>query len=182
MELEGKVAIVTGASRGTGAAITRRFVECGAHVFFGDIRHPEGEALAEELATRTNAAIDSLNARPPRASVGPDTCGWCSVRHLCDAYWAELPSSGSEFRDIEVRVRGRHGPRSWDAEAQVASGVAAGAPLLLRESAPPPVPLRAGAGLRILNAHVHCPEPDPTESLPPVPIVTMGKWSECFEL
>ena len=49
MNLEGKVAIVTGASRGTGAAITRRFVECGAHVFFGDVRHPEGEALAEEL-------------------------------------------------------------------------------------------------------------------------------------
>lgn len=49
MKLEGKVAIVTGAARGTGAAIARRFIECGARVFLGDIRHEEGAQLVESL-------------------------------------------------------------------------------------------------------------------------------------
>lgn len=47
--LEGKVAIVTGAARGTGAAVARRFVEEGARVVLGDVRDEAGEALAKEL-------------------------------------------------------------------------------------------------------------------------------------
>jgi 3alpha(or 20beta)-hydroxysteroid dehydrogenase len=47
--LEGKVAIVTGASRGTGAAIARRFVDEGARVLLGDILDEPGRALAAEL-------------------------------------------------------------------------------------------------------------------------------------
>ncbi len=47
--LEGKVAIVTGASRGTGAAIARRFVAEGARVLLGDILDEKGRALAAEL-------------------------------------------------------------------------------------------------------------------------------------
>jgi 3alpha(or 20beta)-hydroxysteroid dehydrogenase len=47
--LEGKVAIVTGASRGTGAAIARRFVAEGARVLMGDVLDEPGRALAAEL-------------------------------------------------------------------------------------------------------------------------------------
>jgi len=47
--LEGKIAIVTGAARGAGAAIARRFVAEGAHVALGDVRHEQGRALAKEL-------------------------------------------------------------------------------------------------------------------------------------
>jgi 3alpha(or 20beta)-hydroxysteroid dehydrogenase len=47
--LAGKVAIITGAARGTGEAIARRFVAEGARVWLGDLLHERGERLAAEL-------------------------------------------------------------------------------------------------------------------------------------
>jgi 3alpha(or 20beta)-hydroxysteroid dehydrogenase len=47
--LANKVVIVTGGSRGMGAAISRLFVEEGARVVIGDVLEAEGEALAREL-------------------------------------------------------------------------------------------------------------------------------------
>jgi 3alpha(or 20beta)-hydroxysteroid dehydrogenase len=47
--LSGKVAIVTGAARGTGAAIARCFVEQGARVVLGDVQHETGAQAAKEL-------------------------------------------------------------------------------------------------------------------------------------
>ena len=49
--LEGKVAIVTGAARGTGAAIARLFVEEGARVLVSDVRDELGEQVAADLGT-----------------------------------------------------------------------------------------------------------------------------------
>jgi len=47
--LEGKVAIITGAARGMGAAHARRFVAEGAKVVLTDLNAEEGTALANEL-------------------------------------------------------------------------------------------------------------------------------------
>lgn len=47
--LEGKVAIVTGGARGTGAAIAGAFIEEGASVVLADVRREQGEALAQAL-------------------------------------------------------------------------------------------------------------------------------------
>lgn len=47
--LEGKVAIITGGSRGMGASHAQRFIKEGAKVVFTDILVEEGEALAREL-------------------------------------------------------------------------------------------------------------------------------------
>jgi 3alpha(or 20beta)-hydroxysteroid dehydrogenase len=52
--LEGKIAIVTGAARGTGAMTARRFVDNGAHVVIADLRESEGLAVASELGERAS--------------------------------------------------------------------------------------------------------------------------------
>jgi len=47
--LDGKVAIVTGAARGQGAAIAQRFVAEGAGVVLADVLDEEGKVVAEEI-------------------------------------------------------------------------------------------------------------------------------------
>ena len=47
--LDGKVAIVTGAARGTGEATARLFVSEGARVVLGDVLDEAGEAVAKDL-------------------------------------------------------------------------------------------------------------------------------------
>ena len=49
MRLEGKVAAITGAASGFGAAAARRFVEEGARVVLGDIQEEAGQSVAQEL-------------------------------------------------------------------------------------------------------------------------------------
>jgi len=48
-KLDGKVAIITGAAQGMGAAHVRRFVAEGAKVAFTDVNEAGGKALADEL-------------------------------------------------------------------------------------------------------------------------------------
>ena len=47
--LNGKVALITGAARGMGAAAARIFVREGARVVIADLLEEEGLALAAEL-------------------------------------------------------------------------------------------------------------------------------------
>jgi 3alpha(or 20beta)-hydroxysteroid dehydrogenase len=47
--LDGKIALVTGAARGTGAAIARKFVDEGARVVLVDVLDDRGYAVAAEL-------------------------------------------------------------------------------------------------------------------------------------
>ena len=49
--LDGKVAIITGASRGMGASHAREFVKQGAKVVLTDVKAEAGRALAEELGS-----------------------------------------------------------------------------------------------------------------------------------
>ena len=57
--LDGKVAIITGAARGQGAAEARLFVAEGAKVVLADVLDEEGEAVAAELGdAATYAHLD----------------------------------------------------------------------------------------------------------------------------
>lgn len=62
-KLEGKVAIVTGASRGTGEATARVFLEEGARVLLVDVLDELGEKVAAELGSAT--AYHRLDVRKP---------------------------------------------------------------------------------------------------------------------
>ena len=57
MRLEGKVALITGAARGQGAAEARLFAQEGAKVILADVSDPEGIAVAAEIAESGGDAI-----------------------------------------------------------------------------------------------------------------------------
>ena len=54
MRLEGKVAFISGGSRGMGAEETRLFVKEGAKVAIGDVLHETGNQLAAEINATSN--------------------------------------------------------------------------------------------------------------------------------
>ncbi len=54
--MDGKIALVTGAARGIGAAIAGSFVREGADVRLTDIEQDAGERLAAELGVRATFA------------------------------------------------------------------------------------------------------------------------------
>ena len=59
--LDGKVAIISGAAQGMGAATARLFAEAGAKVVMGDIAEEKGEAVAREIGD--SAIFQRLDVR-----------------------------------------------------------------------------------------------------------------------
>ena len=73
MRLEGKIAVVTGAARGIGAACARRFAAEGAAVVIGDILEVLGEATAKSIreagGTAAFVACDTGDGPQARALI-----------------------------------------------------------------------------------------------------------------
>jgi NAD(P)-dependent dehydrogenase (short-subunit alcohol dehydrogenase family) len=57
MRLDGKVALISGAARGMGAAEARLFAREGAHLVLGDVLQAEGLAVAAEVAAKGGHAV-----------------------------------------------------------------------------------------------------------------------------
>jgi len=78
--LDGKVALITGAARGIGAAEATRFVAEGARVVVGDVLTEEAAALAERLGANALAAdLDVTDPTAWRAAVALATARFGSV-------------------------------------------------------------------------------------------------------
>jgi 3alpha(or 20beta)-hydroxysteroid dehydrogenase len=61
--MHGKVALISGAARGQGAAEARLFVAEGAHVILGDVLDEQGQAVADKLDGK--AMFHHLDVREP---------------------------------------------------------------------------------------------------------------------
>ena len=69
-QLDNKIAIVTGAASGFGAAIARAYIEAGAKVLLADINGEAAERLADELGANARAATcDVTNGEQVQAAV-----------------------------------------------------------------------------------------------------------------
>ena len=64
INLENRVAIVTGGAQGFGLAITKRFIESGARVLIWD---KDTEYLKDRKSTRLNSSHSSVSRMPSSA-------------------------------------------------------------------------------------------------------------------
>jgi len=75
--LDGKVAIISGAARGTGAVMVRRFAAEGANLVLGDVKGEAGRAVAEAIGPQ--ARFVDLDVRDEAAwarAVGAGSTSW----------------------------------------------------------------------------------------------------------
>lgn len=112
MNVDGKVAIVTGAGAGIGAAITQRLVENGARVVAADLN---ADAVTQ-LADRLNAkAADSV------VGIGTDVCVEAGIARLISAAESSFGPVDLYFANAGVGVGVGLGAseHDWDLALQV---------------------------------------------------------------
>lgn len=76
------------------------------------------QALEAATSSRVAAADQITVTPPPAPSPSEETCRYCHVKHLCDAYWSALPPAISEvptdeWFDFEGSALRPNGSRSW---------------------------------------------------------------------
>lgn len=137
----------------------------------------EIDNLGRDLLERRMASEAALAARPPVARPAAETCRYCGVRQLCDAYWAgsaQAISKDGRFGDIELKITGRHGPTSWDGVVVRSRDIPANTPALLRFQQPDE--FRTGTRVRVLDGAI---SRDPEDDASPT-IVTLSAFSEAY--
>ena len=138
----------------------------------------ELEALAVRLQDRLLAAESDLQMRPPPARPSPTICGFCSVRQMCEDYWAGVgvgeaataPTGGADFIDAELDVLKQNGPKSWEVETSRNA-----TPTLLRTITETPG-FKVGDKVRLIDA-VQTRDDDSGRT-----VITMTRASEVYVL
>jgi NAD(P)-dependent dehydrogenase (short-subunit alcohol dehydrogenase family) len=105
MELDGKVAIVTGAASGIGAAIVRLFLEAGARVVAVDLRDPAAPA---ELFTRFPDRL-----RGSAGDVAQEATATAYVRTALEAF-GRIDVMINNAGLAVVKPIAEHTPEEWD--------------------------------------------------------------------
>jgi 3alpha(or 20beta)-hydroxysteroid dehydrogenase len=108
-----KVALVTGAARGTGAETARRFAAEGARVLVADVLEAEGALVAKEIGAAARfVALDVTDESAWRAAVATAEREWGRLDVLVNNAGVAQPKSvlecsGAEFRRVlEVNLVG----------------------------------------------------------------------------
>ena len=102
--LAGKVAIVTGGSRGIGGATVKRFVEEGARVAIFDVLKDEGERLAKDLSGQNYdvvySDVDITNEQEVAQAVSAVLSKWGKLDILVNN--AAIPGANKFAHEISV--------------------------------------------------------------------------------
>lgn len=105
MSLEGRVAIVTGAGDGIGAAVARRFAADGARVLVAELNEETGRATADEIGGRF-VRTDVSDKAQVLAMVDTAVREWGGVDILVNNAWGAGDVGRVENKTDEMLARG----------------------------------------------------------------------------
>lgn len=105
MSLEGRVAIVTGAGDGIGAAVARRFAADGARVLVAELNEETGRATADEIGGRF-VRTDVSDKAQVLAMVETAVREWGGVDILVNNAWGAGDVGRVENKTDEMMARG----------------------------------------------------------------------------
>jgi len=91
--LDGKVALISGAARGQGAAEARPFVAEGAQVMLGDVLDGDGGSVAKELGDRAAYCHHNVTREADWAAIVEATTSASEVTRIWKASSASKPST-----------------------------------------------------------------------------------------
>lgn len=103
-ELEGRVALVTGAAMGMGLAAAQAFAQAGAHVVMADVNAAAVEAAAEQIAAAGGDALAIVCDVADEAQVADLVARTVTVYGRLDAAFnnAGIQSPAVELADVDI--------------------------------------------------------------------------------